>query len=91
MIEKEDTVNHLVLIQKAQSLIAAGDIVEAESALVALADVEGDGALMLVLDQLPAKDILAIIREYDDSKSSIINMMITPEQFAKAVVIEKKI
>lgn len=82
--------NHLALIEKAQSLIAAGDIVAAESALVELADTEGDQALMVVLEQLPAKDILAVIREYDNSKESIINLMVTPEQFARAVVIEKQ-
>ena len=82
--------NHLALIAKTQSLIAAGDIVGAESALVELADAEGDGALMLVLAQLPPKDILAVIREYDNSKESIINLAVTPAQFARAVVIEKQ-
>ena len=82
--------NHLALIAKTQSLIAAGDIVGAESALVELADTEGDAALMVVLQQLPPKDILAIIREYDNSKESVINLMVTPAQFARAVVIEKQ-
>lgn len=82
--------NQLALIAKTQSLIAAGDIVGAESALVELADAEGDGALMLVLEQLPAKDILAVIREYDNSKESVINLLITPSMFAHAVVIEKQ-
>ena len=81
---------HLALIEKTQSLIAAGDIVGAESALVELADREGDGALMEVLEQLPPKDVLAVIREYDSSRASIINLMLTPEQFARAVVIEKQ-
>ena len=82
--------NHLALIEKTQSLIAAGDIVGAEYALVELADTQGDGALMEVLAQLPPKDVLAVIREYDNSKGSIINLMLTPQQFAKAVVIEKQ-
>jgi hypothetical protein len=81
---------HLALIEKTQSLIAAGDIVGAEHALVELADREGDGALMEVLGHLPPKDVLAIIREYDNSRASIINLMLTPEQFARAVVIEKQ-
>ncbi|MDD2918644.1 hypothetical protein [Rhodoferax sp.] len=81
---------HLALIEKTRSLIAAGDIVGAESALVELADREGDGALMEVLQQLPPKDVLAVIREYDGSRASIINLMLTPEQFARAVVIEKQ-
>ena len=82
--------NHLALITKTQTLIAAGDIVGAEGALVELADAEGDAALMVVLEQLPAKDVLAIIREYDASKESVINLLVTPEQFARAVVIEKQ-
>jgi hypothetical protein len=82
--------NHLALIEKTQTLIAAGDIVGAESALVELADAEGDAALMVVLDLLPPKDILAVIREYDNSKESVVNLLVTPGQFARAVVIEKQ-
>ena len=82
--------NNLALITKTQTLIAAGDIVGAEGALVELADAEGDAALMVVLEQLPAKDVLAIIREYDNSKESVVNLLVTPEQFARAVVIEKQ-
>lgn len=82
--------NHLALIAKTTSLIAAGDIVGAESALAELADAEGDNALMVVLDQLPAKDLLAVMREYDDSKASVVNLLVTPEQFARAMVLEKK-
>ena len=82
--------SQLALIEKTQALIAAGDIVGAESVLTELADAEGDSALMVVLEQLPAKDILAVIREYDDSKESIVNLLITPQQFAHAVVIEKQ-
>ena len=50
--------NHLALIEKTRSLIAAGDIAGAESALTALADTDGDGALVVVLEQLAPKDIL---------------------------------
>ena len=82
--------NQIALIEKTQALIAAGDIVGAESVLTELADNEGDRALMVVLEQLPPKDILAVIREYDDSKESIVNLLITPQQFAHAVVIEKQ-
>lgn len=81
--------NALALIAKTQSLIAAGDIVAAESALVELADAEGDRALVVVLEQLPPKDLLAVIREYDNSRESVVNLVVTPEQFARAVVIEK--
>ena len=82
--------NTLALIEKTQSLIAAGDIVAAEAALVELADAEGDQALLVVLEQLPPKDVLAVIREYDNSRESVINLLVTPEQFARAVVLEKQ-
>ncbi|MDO9404776.1 MAG: hypothetical protein Q7T87_12160 [Polaromonas sp.] len=82
--------NHLALIEKTQTLIASGDISGAERALVELADDEGDAALMVVLEQLPPKDILAVIREYDNSKESVVNLLISPAQFARAVVIEKQ-
>ena len=82
--------NHLALITKTTALIEAGDIVGAESALAELADAEGDNALMVVLDQLPAKDLLAVMREYDDSKASVVNLLVTPDQFARAMVLEKK-
>ncbi|MDD2546462.1 MAG: hypothetical protein PHI55_09295 [Burkholderiaceae bacterium] len=82
--------NHLALITQTRSLIAAGDIVGAESALSELADTEGDRALMVVLEQLAPKDILAVMREYDDSKASVVNLLVTPEQFARAMVLEKQ-
>ena len=81
---------HLALIEKTQSLIASGDIVGAESALSELADSEGDRALMVVLEQLPPKDVLAVIREYDNSKESVVNLLVTPQMFARAVVLEKQ-
>ena len=45
---------------------------------------------MVVLDQLPPKDVLAVIREFDTSKESVVNLVITPEQFARALMIEKR-
>jgi hypothetical protein len=86
----EQTSSQLALITKTQALIAAGDIVGAEYALVELADAEGDQALMVVLEQLPPKDILAVMREYDNSKESVVNLLVSPQQFARAVVIEKQ-
>ena len=82
--------NHLALIEKTTSLIAAGDIVGAEGALAELADEEGDRALLVVLDQLAPKDVLAVMREYDSSKASVVNLLVTPEQFARAMVLEKQ-
>lgn len=77
------------LVVTASSLIRDGDIAGAEYALVNLADTEGDYALVAVLEALPPKDLLAVIREYDASKESVVNLLVTPEQFARAVVMEK--
>ena len=74
---------------KASALIHAGDIVAAESALTELVDTEGDHALVTVLDELAPKDLLAIIREYDSSKPSVVNLLVTPAQFADAVIMER--
>ena len=77
------------VILKASALIHAGDISAAESALVDLVETEGDTALVTVLDQLAPKDLLAIIREYDSAKPSLINLVVTPKQFADAVIMER--
>ena len=76
-------------IIKATALIHAGDIRAAESALTELVETEGDKALVVVLDELPPKDLLAIIREYDSAKPSVINLLVTPQQFADAVIMER--
>lgn len=77
------------LIVQASSLIQSGDIVRAEALLTALVETDGDHALVEVLDDMPAKDLLAVIREYDTSKQSILSLLITPEQFARAVVMDR--
>lgn len=77
------------LVVKAATLIRNGDIAGAEFALVSLAETEGDYALVAALDTLPPKDLLAVIREYDTSKESVVNLLVTPEQFARAVVMER--
>ena len=79
---------HLV-VTEATNLIQSGDIVRAEAALTALVETEGDNALIEVLDDIPSKDLLAVIREYDSSKQSLLNLLITPEQFARVVVLER--
>ncbi len=78
------------VILKSSQLILAGDIVAAEKALVAIADEHGDDALVSILDDLPAKDLIAVMREFDSSRESVVNMVVTPEQFARAIVLERK-
>ena len=79
---------HLVVVE-ATKLIQSGDIVKAEAVLTALVETEGDHALIEVLDDIPSKDLLAVIREYDSSKQSLLSLLITPEQFARVVVLER--
>ena len=76
-------------IIKASALIQVGDIVGAESALMEMVETEGDSTAVALLDELPPKDLVAIIREYDASKNSVINLLITPQQFADAVIFER--
>lgn len=80
----------LAIIAQTRSLIAAGDIVGAEATLAELADTDGDQALAVVLEQLQPKDVLAVMREYDPSRASVVNLLVSPEVFARAVVIEKQ-
>ena len=77
------------LVVKAASLIRAGDIAGAEFALVSLAESEGDHALVAVLEEMPPKDLLAVIREFDASRESVVSLLVTPEQFARALVMER--
>ena len=75
-------------IIKTSRLILAGDIAGAEYELTEYAEQEGDHALVELLDEVPPRDLLALMREYDASMESVINLLVTPEQFAKAVVLE---
>jgi hypothetical protein len=77
------------LVVQAGNLIQSGDIVRAEALLTALVETDGDHALIEVLDEMPSKDLLAVIREYDSSKQSLLSLLITPEQFARVVVLDR--
>lgn len=78
-----------LVVVEATGLIQSGDIVRAEAILTALVETDGDNALVEVLDDIPSKDLLAVIREYDSSKQSLLNLLITPDQFARVVVLER--
>jgi hypothetical protein len=80
--------SHLVVIE-ATNLIQSGDLIRAEALLTNLVETEGDYALVEALDEMPSKDLLAVMREYDASKQSLLNLLITPEQFAKIVVLDR--
>ncbi len=78
------------VVLKSSQLILVGDIVGAEKALVAIADQDGDHALVSILQDMKPNDLLAIMREFDSSKESVVNMVVTPEQFARSIILEKK-
>lgn len=80
---------HPVVVRTSQ-LILAGDLKGAETALASIADTEGDDALVSVLNDVPPKDLLAIMRGFDGSKQSVVNLVVTPDQFARAVVLESR-
>lgn len=80
---------HPVVIKTSQ-LILAGDLKGAEMALANIADTEGDDALVEVLELVPPKDLLAVMRGFDGSRQSVVNMVVTPDQFARAVVLEAR-
>jgi len=80
---------HPVVVRTSQ-LILAGDLKGAETALAAIAETEGDDALVTVLNDVPPKDLLAIMRGFDGSKQSVVNLVVTPDQFARAVVLESR-
>lgn len=81
--------NHPVLV-KAEKLIRSGDVVAAEAALAALAESDGDDALVVALDDFPAKDLLAVLRDFDSSRESVVSLLVSPEQFARAIVLERR-
>ena len=78
------------VVLKTSQLILAGDLQGAEKALVEIADSEGDYALVEVMNDIAPKDLLAVMRGFDGSKQSIVNMLVTPEQFARAVILETR-
>jgi len=80
---------HPVLV-KAGRLIQLGNIVGAEAALASLAESDGDDALVVALDDFPAKDLLAVLRDFDSSRESVVNLLVSPEQFARAIVLERR-
>lgn len=77
------------MIKTVSELVYGGDIDRAERALVTVADEEGDQALALLIDEMPARDVVAILREHDSSKVSVISELISPQQFLAAISLER--
>ncbi|WP_079434855.1 hypothetical protein [Zoogloea sp. LCSB751] len=79
-----------LVIKQTHALIQAGEIAEAEANLAVIAEQEGDHALVAVLDEMAPKDVLAVMREFDASKESVINLLVSPEQFVQAILLERQ-
>ncbi|MBP9803642.1 MAG: hypothetical protein KBE22_01895 [Candidatus Accumulibacter sp.] len=78
------------VLATAAQLIRVGDIVGAEAALASLVETDGDQALVVALDEFPAKDLLAVLRDFDSSRESVVNLLVSPAQFARAIVLERR-
>jgi hypothetical protein len=81
--------SHPVLV-RAEKLIGVGDIIGAEEALASLVESDGDHALVVALDDFAAKDLLAVLRDFDSSKESVVGLLVLPVQFARAIVLERR-
>ncbi|HYF60167.1 MAG TPA: hypothetical protein VEA81_14545 [Burkholderiaceae bacterium] len=77
------------IVKAVSNMVYEGDIDSAERALALVADSEGDFALSKVIEEMPARDVVAILREHDASKASIVGHLISPQQFLAAVTLEK--
>ncbi|MEI7445118.1 MAG: hypothetical protein WCK28_09540 [Burkholderiales bacterium] len=77
------------IVRTVSTLVNGGDVEGAERALAVIADQEGDRALATIIDAMPPRDVVAILREHDASRMSIVGALISPEQFAAAVALER--
>ncbi len=77
------------IVTTVSGMVYEGDIESAERALVRIADQEGDRALAQIIEEMPPRDLVAILREHDASHMSIVGELISPEQFAAAVALER--
>ncbi len=78
------------IIAVVSRMVQEGDPQEAERALVALADEEGDLILSEVIETMPPRDLVAILREHDASHPSIVGELVTPASFIRALAMEAK-
>jgi hypothetical protein len=77
------------IVKTVSAMVYEGDIDSAERALAVIADQEGDLALARIIEEMPPRDVVAILREHDSSRSSIVGELISPQQFAHAVALER--
>jgi hypothetical protein len=82
--------NTLPVVREVSKYVQSGDIEAAEYALVAIADSDGDQALVAVIDAMPEADLIAILREYDSSRETAVASLLTPEKFASVIGLESR-
>ncbi len=77
------------IVKTVSNMVFEGNIDSAERALAVVADEEGDKALALVIEEMAPRDLVAILREHDSSRGSIISELISPKQFLAAATLER--
>lgn len=76
------------IVLKVRAQITVGAIPEAVSELERYVETAGDNALIQILDEFPPNDLIAIVREYDGGKDSVVNLAISAESFVSAIMLE---
>ena len=70
--------------------LATEGVAYAETHLALIAEKHGDQELSVIVGKLPPADVLAIVRECDSGKPSILHGFITPEKFGEIIRLESQ-
>ena len=70
--------------------LATEGVAYAETRLALIAEKHGDQELAVIVGKLPPADVLAIVRECDSGKPSILHGFITPEKFGEIIRLESQ-
>ena len=65
-----------------------GAVSDANSELEQYADKFGDNSLVEILNELPPHDLIALMRDHDVGKTSVVTVAISPESFVSAIKLE---
>jgi hypothetical protein len=76
----------VVQVAAASNLVAVGDLKGAQTALAQIADTDGDHALVLALNRVPAGDLSQVLVATATQPTAIVGDLVTPKQFVKALV-----
>ena len=70
------------------SLVLHGDVKGAERQISTIIDDVGDNQAMAIVEMLPASDLLAIARQLDSGKTSVLLELITQKKFGEIISLE---